>query len=184
MHLFSFQTVDRKTPAKLTYHVNCKGIWLFLHHLPIFNSQNQTKRSQLSIFKYLWDVLYTHTHARHTHTYAHTPTNTHTHVHTHICIDRHARTHTYARLWCNCFRCKKWTQWSEFNTWTRLFTFNPLGKVINPTILYQEIVELTGLFNCGMAASLWQENWIQSCLYSAKQLTLYCILLTAEEFGK
>ena len=35
--------------------------------------------------------------------------------------------------WCNGYRCRKWTQWHEFKSWTRLIAFHkaliPLGKV-------------------------------------------------------
>ena len=35
--------------------------------------------------------------------------------------------------WCNGYRCRKWTRWHEFKSWTRLIAFHialiPLGKV-------------------------------------------------------
>ena len=41
--------------------------------------------------------------------------------------------HITRRLWCNCYRCKNWTFWLWFKSWTRQFTFhilqNKLGVV-------------------------------------------------------
>ena len=68
-----------------------------------------------------------------THTYTYTDRHKHTHTHTYNEINIHPPPKKRRYLWCNGYRRRKWSQWHEFKSWTRLIAFHialiPLGKV-------------------------------------------------------
>ena len=82
----------------------------------------------------------------------------------------HVLIYFWRYLWCNGYRCRKWTQRYEFKSWTRLIAFHialiPLGKVWIQLFFLQLWVNSRAdwFFSPREATSLGEGKlWIQTC---------------------